>query len=105
MLAASDPDVAQGLLLLSYPLHPPRRPDQLRTAHLPTLATPAVFVHGSRDPFGTIDEMRAALALIPARTAMVEIEGAGHDLKGKQVPGRALEALLKLGALRRQVQR
>jgi hypothetical protein len=81
MLAASDPGVAEGLLLLSYPLHPPRRISEMRTAHFPKLSTPAVFVHGSRDPFGTLDEMRSALALIPAPTTLIEIEGAGHDLK------------------------
>jgi predicted alpha/beta-hydrolase family hydrolase len=81
MLAASDPGVAEGLLLLSYPLHPPRRTAEMRTAHFPKLSTPALFAHGSRDPFGTIEEMRTALALIPAPTTLVEIEGAGHDLK------------------------
>jgi predicted alpha/beta-hydrolase family hydrolase len=81
MLAAADPGVAEGLLLLSYPLHPPRRTAEMRTAHFPKLSTPALFVHGSRDPFGTLDEMRAALVLIPAPTTLVEIEGAGHDLK------------------------
>lgn len=65
MLAAADSAVADGLLLLSYPLHPPRKPAQMRTGHFPQLSTPAVFVHGSRDPFGTLEEMRAALALIP----------------------------------------
>jgi predicted alpha/beta-hydrolase family hydrolase len=81
MLAAGDPTVAAGLLLLSYPLHPPRRPDQLRTSHFPQLTVPALFVHGSRDPFGSPEEMRAALALIPGRVELAEIEGAGHDLK------------------------
>ena len=98
MLAASDPGAAEGLLLLSYPLHPPRRPTELRTAHFPKLATKVVFVHGSRDPFGTLEEMRSALALIPAVTALVEIEGAGHDLKRGETPARALEAFLKCGA-------
>jgi predicted alpha/beta-hydrolase family hydrolase len=96
MLAASDPGAAEGLLLLSYPLHPPRRPTELRTAHFPKLTTPAVFVHGSRDPFGTPDEMREALALIPAITTLVEIESAGHDLKSGKTPVRALEAFLKM---------
>ena len=81
MLAASEPGVAEGLLLLSYPLHAPRRGSELRTAHFPKLSIPALFAHGSRDPFGTLEEMRAALALIPAPTTLVEIEGAGHDLK------------------------
>jgi predicted alpha/beta-hydrolase family hydrolase len=82
MLAADDPEAADGLLLLSYPLHPPRRPDELRTAHFAKLRRPAVFVHGSRDAFGSFEEMRRALGLIPAPTELVEIDGAGHDLKG-----------------------
>jgi predicted alpha/beta-hydrolase family hydrolase len=81
ILAAADPAVADGLLLLSYPLHPPRKPAQMRTAHFPQLTIPAVFAHGSRDPFGTLEEMRSALALIPAPTSLLEIEGASHDLK------------------------
>jgi uncharacterized protein len=68
MLAAEEPDLAAGLLLLSYPLHPPRRPARLRTAHFPKLTTPALFVHGTRDPFGSMDEMRAAVDSSPGRT-------------------------------------
>jgi hypothetical protein len=91
MLAAEQPAVADSLLLLSYPLHPPDKPAQLRTAHFPALRTPAVFVHGTKDPFGSIEEMRAALALIPAPARLVIIEGAGHDLKrGKFDPGALL---------------
>ena len=81
LLAASNPDLVAGLLLLSYPLHPPRKPSQLRTQHFPDLRTPALFVHGVRDPFGSINEMQEALKLIPARTKLLEIDGAGHDLK------------------------
>ena len=92
MLAAADPTVAEGLLLLSYPLHPPQRPTDMRTAHFPKLVTPAVFVHGSRDPFATTEEMQAALALIPAPTSLVEMEKAGHDLRGRETPARALAA-------------
>ncbi len=80
MLAADDPQLAGALLLLSYPLHPPRRPADLRTAHFPKLETPALFVHGSRDPFASLEEMRSALALIPARTELIAIEKAGHEL-------------------------
>ena len=80
MLAASEPDLVDGLLLLSYPLHPPRRPDQLRTQHFPRLHTPALFVSGSRDGFGSLDEITAALALIPARTELLPVESAGHEL-------------------------
>jgi predicted alpha/beta-hydrolase family hydrolase len=80
MLCADEPGLAQGLLLLSYPLHPPRKPAQLRTQHLPNLRTPALFVHGTRDPFGSPGEMESALSLIPAKNRLLLIEGAGHDL-------------------------
>ena len=85
MLCADQPGLVEGLLLLSYPLHPPRKPDQLRTQHLPSLQTPALFVHGTRDPFGSPEEMELALRLIPAKTRLLQIEGGGHDLgfKGK----------------------
>jgi predicted alpha/beta-hydrolase family hydrolase len=82
MLLAEDPTVADALLLLSYPLHPPRKPEQLRTAHLPKLRTPALFVHGGRDPFGTLEELRAAIELIPAHKHLSEVTRAGHDLAG-----------------------
>jgi predicted alpha/beta-hydrolase family hydrolase len=81
MLAAEEPGLTDGLLLLSYPLHPPEKPLQLRTAHFTSLRTPAVFVHGAKDPFGTPEELRTAVALIPAPVQLIEIEGAGHDLK------------------------
>jgi uncharacterized protein len=81
MLCAEEPDVAQGLLLLSYPLHPPGKPNQLRIEHLAKLRVPAVFVHGTADPFGSTAEMERALAMIPAPAKLIIIEGAGHDLK------------------------
>jgi predicted alpha/beta-hydrolase family hydrolase len=80
MAAAANPELVDGLLLLSYPLHPPRKPNQLRTAHFSRIQGPALFVHGSRDPFGTLEEMRGALALIPAKTRLLPMEGAGHEL-------------------------
>lgn len=84
MLAAEQPTLADALLLLSYPLHPPGKPDQLRTAHFPQLRTPSLFVHGERDPFGTIEEVTAALPLIPAPHRLSVIAKAGHDLaRGK----------------------
>jgi predicted alpha/beta-hydrolase family hydrolase len=82
MLAAEQPGIADGLLLLSYPLHAPGKPEQPRTAHLPKIDVPVLFVHGTRDPFGSIDEIESARKLIPARTQLVLVEGAGHDLKG-----------------------
>jgi predicted alpha/beta-hydrolase family hydrolase len=88
-LSKEDPDLASALLLLSYPLHPPRKPEQQRTQHLPDLRTPALFVSGTRDPFGTIDELKQALKMIPAKTKLLAIEGAGHDLgfRGKKKLG------------------
>ena len=88
MLSAAEPDLVAGLLLLSYPLHPPRKPEQLRMQHLPELRVPALFVHGTRDPFGSIEEMEAALKLIPAKTELLKVDGAGHDLgfKAKAMP-------------------
>jgi len=66
-------------------LHPPRKPEQLRTQHLPSLRTPSLFVEGTRDPFGSVEEIEKAIALIPAKTRLVTVDGAGHDLgfKGK----------------------
>jgi uncharacterized protein len=98
MLAADELQLADGLLLLSYPLHPPRKPSQLRTQHLPNLQTPALFVHGTRDPFGSIKEMEEALTVIPAKHLLMPVEGAGHDLgfKGKvtreDLPARVVAA-------------
>jgi predicted alpha/beta-hydrolase family hydrolase len=94
--------VSRRLLLLSYPLHPPRQPEQLRTQHFPDLHIPSLFVHGTRDPFGSIEEMTEALRLIPAKTELMVIEGAGHDLgfKGKmraeEIPGRVVAAFQRM---------
>ena len=100
MLAAEQPQLVEGLLLLSYPLHPPGKPEQLRTAHFPRVTAPAVFVHGVRDPFGSLEEMRSALQLIPGRTVLLEIEGAGHELlprKGESdLPQRVLKSFQTL---------
>jgi uncharacterized protein len=103
MLAAEHPDLVAGLLLLSYPLHPPRKAAQLRTAHFPQLKTPALFVHGARDPFGSHAEMRTALALLPGRHMLLEVEGAGHELLGKKkeddLPVRIVQAFQKFIAV------
>ena len=98
MLCAEAPDVARGLLLLSYPLHPPGKPEQLRTQHFSKLESPALFVHGTRDPFGSIEELESALKLIAGKTVLMPVEGAGHDLgfKGKakraELPGEVVKA-------------
>ena len=86
MLAAEAPGIADALLLLSYPLHPPGNPEKPRTEHFPALRIPALFVHGSRDPFGSLEEMRAALPLIPARTKLIPVTGAGHSLPESIAP-------------------
>lgn len=85
MLCAEEPETAAALLLLSYPLHPPRKPEQQRTQHLPNLQTPALFVHGTRDPFGSVEELEQAIKMIPGKTKLLVVEGVGHDLgfKGK----------------------
>ena len=90
MLAAEEPGLVDALLLLSYPLHPPGRVTQLRTAHFPRLRAPTFFAHGSADPFGAVDELEEARRLIPARTSLIVIEGAGHGLgRGGRAPGPA----------------
>lgn len=81
MLAAEDPGLVDRLLLFSYPLHPPQKPEQLRTAHFPNLRTPALFAHGDSDPFGTITEMHLALQQLLAPHRLSVVERAGHDLK------------------------
>ena len=96
MVAASTPlDV---LTLFSYPLHPPGKPDRARTEHLPRITVPTVFTHGTADPFGTIDELRAAAALVGGPTEIVEITGARHDLGSKtlDVPSLAADAAQRL---------
>jgi uncharacterized protein len=80
MLVAEQPDVASGLLLSSYPLHPPSSPTRMRTEHLPGIQVPTLFVHGTRDPFGSIEQIETARQLIQAKTALLVAEGVGHDL-------------------------
>lgn len=80
MLAAEDAGATDGLVLLSYPLHPPGAPDKKRTEHLPQIKVPALFLHGTRDPFGTPEEMAGALKLMAARNKLVLIQGGGHGL-------------------------
>jgi hypothetical protein len=95
LLVAEEPGLVDGLLLLSYPLHPPKKPAELRTRHFPKLSRPSFFVHGTRDGFGTIAEMKEALELIPAPHALFEVDGAGHDLLGKKEGGELLARIVK----------
>ena len=84
MLVAEEPAAMDGLLLLSYPLHPPKKPLELRTKHFGEIEKPAFFAHGTRDPFGSIVEMKASLKMLGARHELLAIEGAGHDLRAKK---------------------
>lgn len=97
MLLAEEPELADGILLLSYPLHPPKKPQELRTAHFPKLTRPALFVQGTRDPFASPEEMKAALELIPGRKLLVEFKGVGHELLPKKsvstIPGEIVQRL------------
>ncbi|HZA09574.1 alpha/beta family hydrolase [Mycobacterium sp.] len=98
-MAVADEGLAvDALTLFSYPVHPPGKPERARTEHLPRIGVPTVFTHGTSDPFGTIGEVRAAAALIPAPTEVVEIGGARHDLGAKtvDVPVLAVDATLGL---------
>jgi len=72
---------AAGLVLLSYPLHPPGRPEKLRVEHFGALHLPCLFVSGTRDPFGNSDELEAHTAAIPGAVTQVWIDGAGHEVK------------------------
>jgi predicted alpha/beta-hydrolase family hydrolase len=98
MVVADGAAGVDALTLFSYPLHPPGKPERARTEHLPRIEVPTVFTHGTSDPFGSIDELRAAAALIPASADVVEITGARHDLAAKSldVPVLAVDAALRL---------
>lgn len=98
MVVADDAAKVDALSLFSYPLHPPGKPERARTEHLPRISVPTVFTHGTADPFGSIDELRTAAALISGTTEIVEINGARHDLGSKtlNVPALAVDAALRL---------
>jgi predicted alpha/beta-hydrolase family hydrolase len=98
MVVADQAAIAEVLTLFSYPLHPPGKPERARTDHLPAITVPTVFTHGTADPFGTIEELRPAAALVSAATEIVEITGARHDLGSKtlDVPVLAIDAALRL---------
>jgi predicted alpha/beta-hydrolase family hydrolase len=81
-MAVADGLPAKALVLICYPLHPPGKPRQLRTEHLPRLHLPCLFISGTRDAFGSPDELEAATATIPGPVTHHWIEGKGHDLKG-----------------------
>ena len=69
-----DPE-PQGLVFFGYPLHPPGKPDQRRDRHLPDVGAPMLFLHGTRDPFGSPDELRALAAGLGSSAQLEIIEG------------------------------
>jgi len=82
-MAASEGLPTSCLVLISYPLHPPGRPDRLRTEHFPTITVPCLFVSGDRDPFGSPDELEEATAAIPGPVTHEWLPGGDHGLRGR----------------------
>lgn len=80
-VAASGLDGLAGLVFLGYPLHPPGRPDRLRSAHLPAVKAPMLFVQGARDAFGTPEELRPILAGLQPSAELYVVEGGDHSFK------------------------
>jgi uncharacterized protein len=94
---------AAGLVLISYPLHPPGRPDKLRVEHFAAIDRPCLFVSGTRDAFGTPAELETATAAIPGPVIHRWIEGKEHGLRGCDgtVSAFVSDWLWDLGLLRR----
>jgi len=90
MVAAGEGVDVAGLVLLGYPLHPPGKPQQLRTAHLPRVRAPMLFVQGSRDAFGGPEELAPFLAGMPAGTRLFAIDGGDHSLARPKSSGETL---------------
>jgi predicted alpha/beta-hydrolase family hydrolase len=94
-VAAQGMTGVSGLVFFGYPLHPPGRPEQRRDAHLPQIAQPMLFVQGSRDQFGTAEEIRALLPRLAAGAELAEIADGDHSFKTRQkVTGRKPDATL-----------
>jgi predicted alpha/beta-hydrolase family hydrolase len=90
---------AAALVLVSYPLHPPGRPDRLRVDHFPQIGVPCLFVSGTRDAFGSPDELSTAVAAIPGPVTLELVSGGDHGLRGKDshVAGIVRQWVLALG--------
>ena len=95
MGAAEDASLTEGLLLISYPLHPPGRPERLRTEHFASLKTPVFFAHGTKDAFGSVEEMREALGLIAASAELFLVAGGGHGLITRRSGDEAIRDVAK----------
>ena len=84
-----------GLVYLGYPLHPPGRAAQRRDRHLPDITEPMLFVQGTRDQFGTPDEIRELLPRLNARTSLFEVQDGDHSFTVRvSVTGKRLDAVL-----------
>lgn len=93
---------AAGLALISYPLHPPGKPDRLRVEHFPALTVPCLFVSGTRDPFGSPEELEHHTAAIQGPVTHVWIDGKGHELRGADEEVARVVALWVSGLSRRR---
>jgi predicted alpha/beta-hydrolase family hydrolase len=91
--AAGAVDVC-GLLLLGYPLHPPGKPKQLRIAHLPRVRAPMLFVQGSRDPFGSPEELAPVVAGLAHGARLYVVEGGDHSLTPPKRSGETLDLVI-----------
>jgi predicted alpha/beta-hydrolase family hydrolase len=89
---------AAALVLISYPLHPPGRPEKLRNEHFPQLSVPCLFVSGTRDSFATPQELTEATAAIGGPVTHRWIEGRDHGLRGVDVTVAAIVAAFVTGA-------
>src|SRR5215469_3836341 len=94
-IAAGDPTASPGmaevagLVFLGYPLHPPGKPEQLRSRHLPAIRAPLLFVQGARDAFGTPEELRPILYKLKAPADLLVVEEGDHSFKVPKAAGRA----------------
>jgi predicted alpha/beta-hydrolase family hydrolase len=77
-----DPLIVAGVVCIGFPLHPPKKPDQLRTAHLPKVTAKTLFISGTKDEFGTPAELQLAWSLLPQEPTTQFIENGRHELKG-----------------------
>lgn len=82
-MAVADGLPALGLVLVSYPLHPPGRPESPRDAHFPAVTVPCLFVSGTRDAFGTIDELQEAMVHVRGAVSHIWLDGGDHGLRGR----------------------
>jgi uncharacterized protein len=96
-MAVAEGLAASALVLVCYPLHPPGRPDRLRVEHFPHITVPCLFVSGTRDAFGTPDELGEHTRAIPGPVTHRWIEGAGHELRRKEAEVAAAVAAWLVG--------